>query len=199
MAIIGCSYLKYAKYANSQGTITYSEGGTAAKLVSVDVSLDTANDNDFYADNAIDESDRVFAGGTLTVKTNDLPDAVAKVLLGLQEAAIGTIAGITDSGVKEIFFDNRQVVPYLGVGMVIKHQRAGVPAWTGIILNKVMFSVPNDAAETQGKTISWQTPELSGTIMRDDSANQTWKQQATFTTEDQALAYVNARLSISST
>lgn len=199
MAIIGCSYLQYAKYANSQGTISYSDGGTAAKLVSVDVSLDTATDNDFYADNAVDETDRVFAGGTLTVKTNDLTDAVAKVLLGLQEAAVGTITGITDAGVKEIFFDNRQVVPYLGIGMVIKHQRAGVAAWTGIILNKVMFNVPNDAAETQGKTISWQTPELSGSIMRDDSANQTWKQQATFSTEAQAVVYVNNRLSISTT
>lgn len=199
MAIIGCSKLLYAKYANNNGTVSYSTGGTAAKLTNVNISLDTANDNDFYADNAIDETDRVFSGGTLTVNTNDLTDAISKELLGLQEAAVGTITGITDTDVKEIFFDNRQVVPYLGIGMVIKHQRGGVAAWTGIMLNKVQFSVPNDAAETQGQTISWQTTELSGTIMRDDSSTQCWKQQATFTTEAQAVAYLNARLSISST
>ena len=196
MAIIGCSYLKYAKYAESQGTVSYSEGGTAAKLVSVDVSLDSSTDNDFYADNSVDETDRVFAGGTITVQTNDLTDAVSKVLLGLQEASIGTITGITDSGVKEYYFDDRQVIPYLGIGMVIKHQRSGAAAWTAILLNKVQFAVPNDAAETQGQSISWQTVELTGSIMRDDSANRCWKQMATFTTEAQAVLWLNSKLSI---
>ena len=196
MAIIGCSYLKYAKYAESQGVVSYSDGGTAAKLVSVNVSLDSASDNDFYADNSIDETDKVFSGGTLTVNTNDLTDAVSKALLGLQDQTLENITGITDSSVKELLFDDRQVVPYLGIGMVIKHQRAGAAAWTAIILPKVQFSVPNDAAETQGKQISWQTPELVGSIMRDDSAYRAWKKQATFTTEAQAVLYINDRLSI---
>lgn len=196
MAIIGCSYLKYAKYAESQGVVSYSDGGTAAKLVSVDVSLDSSTDNDFYADNSVDETDRVFAGGTITVQTNDLTDAVAKVLLGLQEASVGTISGITDVGVKEYYFDDRQVIPYLGIGMVIKHQRSGAAAWTAILLNKVQFAVPNDAAETQGQSISWQTVELTGSIMRDDSSNRCWKQMATFTTESQAVLWINSKLSI---
>ena len=196
MAIIGCSYLKYAKYAESQGVVSYSEGGTAAKLVSVDISLDSSTDNDFYADNSVDETDRVFAGGTITVQTNDLTDAMSKALLGLQEASIGTITGITDSSVKEYYFDDRQVIPYLGIGMVIKHQRAGAAAWTAILLNKVQFAVPNDAAETQGQSISWQTVELTGSIMRDDSANRCWKVMATFTTEAQAVLWINNKLSI---
>lgn len=197
MAIIGCSYLKYAKYAASGNTVSYSDGGTAAKLVSVQVALDSASDNDFYADNAIDETDNVFAGGTLTVKTNDLTDAVSKVILGLQSQALSSVTGITDEA-EEILFDNRQLTPYLGIGLVIKHRRGGVDAWTGIVLNKVLFNVPADAAETQGKQISWQTPELTAKIMRDDSAYQGWKKQATFTTEAQAIVYLNNRLSIAS-
>lgn len=196
MAIIGCSYLKYAKYTASDGAVTYSNGGTAAKLVKLNISLDSSSDNDFYADNAIDETDTQFAGGTLTVGTNDLTDAVAKVILGLQSAALTSITGITDADAEEIIFDNRQLTPYLGLGMVVKHKRSGATAWTGIVLTKTLFQVPADAAETQGKTINWQTPELTATIMRDDTANQTWKRQATFTTEAQAIAYINDRLSI---
>lgn len=195
MAIIGCSYLKYAKYTESGGAVTYSNGGTAAKLVKLNISLDSSSDNDFYADNAIDETDTQFAGGTLTVGTNDLTDAVAKVILGLQSAALTSITGITDADAEEIIFDNRQLTPYLGLGMVVKHKRSGATAWTGIVLTKTLFQVPADAAETQGKTINWQTPELTATIMRDDTANQTWKRQATFTTEAQAIAYINDRLS----
>lgn len=196
MAIIGCSYLKYAKYTESGGAVTYSNGGTAAKLVKLNISLDSSSDNDFYADNAIDETDTQFAGGTLTVGTNDLTDAVAKVILGLQSAALTSITGITDADAEEIIFDNRQLTPYLGLGMVVKHKRSGATAWTGIVLTKTLFQVPADAAETQGKTINWQTPELTATIMRDDTANQTWKRQATFTTEAQAIAYINDRLNI---
>lgn len=197
MAIVGCSYLKYGVYSESQGTVTYSSGGTAAKLTSLDISLDSATDNDFYADNSIDESDTQFGGGTLTVNTNDLTDAVSKAILGLQDASLETISGITDSSVKEVLYDDRQVTPFLGIGMVIKHIRGGVPAYTGIILTKVMFKVPNDAAETQGKTISWQTPELTANIFRDDSTYHAWKKMATFTTESQAVLYINARLGIS--
>ena len=59
-----------------------------------------------------------------------------------------------------------------------------------------MFSVPADAATTQGESIEWQTPELSAVILRDDSANHAWKKEATFTTEAQAEAYIMARLGI---
>lgn len=196
MAIVGCSYLKYGIYSESQGVVSYSNGGTAAKLTSLDISLDSATDNDFYADNGIDESDSQFGGGTVTVNTNDLTDAVSKALLGLQDAALETITGITDTGVKEILYDDRQVTPFLGIGMVIKHIRGGTPYYTGVVLTKVMFKIPNDAAETQGKTISWQTPELVGTIFRDDSTYHGWKKMATFTTESQAVIYINSRLNI---
>ena len=39
-------------------------------------------------------------------------------------------------------------------------------------------------------------PEISGTIMRDDSAKHAWKKEATFTSEAQAEAYIKARLGI---
>ena len=59
-----------------------------------------------------------------------------------------------------------------------------------------MEADPADAATTQGESIEWQVPELSATIMRDDSATHMWKREATFTTEAQAEAYIKARLNI---
>ena len=40
------------------------------------------------------------------------------------------------------------------------------------------------------------TPELTGSILRDDPATHMWKREATFSTEAQAEAYVKARLGI---
>lgn len=195
MAIIGCSYLRVAKYNYHQvGGVEYTDPAIIAKLVRIRIELENGNDNDFYADNGIDETDNQFAGGKFSMNTNDLTNEASETILGVTSESLETIEGITDEGVKELIFDDDQVSPELGIGVVIKHKRRGETVWTGLIICRAMFQIPAEEAETQGKTISWQTPTLEGTIMRDDSEKHRWKRKATFTTESQAIAYVNARL-----
>lgn len=196
MAKIGVSKPKFAKYSESNGVVTYSDGGSLGKMVNVDVSIDSSDDNNFYADNGIAETDRQFSGGTFTANTDDLSHEVSKAILGLREQELGEITGVTDTEVKELIYDDDQVMPYLGLGFIIKKKVKGVTKWRAVILTKAMFSVPNDAATTQGETIDWQTEELSATIMRDDTEKHAWKKEATFTTEAQAEAYLNNRLNI---
>ena len=196
MAKIGVSKPKFAKYSESNGGVTYSGGGSLGKMVNVDVSIDSSDDNNFYADNGIAETDRQFSGGTFTANTDDLSHEVSKAILGLKEQELGEIAGVTDTEVKELIYDDDQAMPYLGLGFIIKKKVKGVTKWRAVILTKAMFSVPNDAATTQGETIDWQTEELSATIMRDDTEKHAWKKEATFTTEAQAEAYLNNRLNI---
>lgn len=194
MAIVGCSYVKGGIYNNNNGVITYSSQTVIAKLVRMNITLDDSQDNDFFADNAVDETDSTFAGGTYEIVTNDLTDAMSALILGLQENALTGITGVTDTGVKEVIFDDRQNTPYMGIGNVVKHKRGGSFVYTAIVLTKIQFKTPADAWETQGKNISWQTPTVRATIMKDDSTYHTWKQIATFTTEAQAIAYIDARL-----
>lgn len=194
--IIGASQPKYAVYNNNNGQVTYSDGGTIARLVQVDVDIEAANDNDFRSDNSIDCSDSTFGGGTLSMTTNDLLQQVSKVILGLKSQPIGTIEGITDQDVEELIYDNTQESPYLGIGFVIKHKNKSGITWRAVILRKVQFDIPADAATTQGETIEWQTPELTGHIYRDDTESEAWKQEATFSSEGQAIKYINNRLNI---
>lgn len=194
MAIVGCSYIKGGIYNNNNGAITYSNQEVIAKLVRMAISLDDSQDNDFYADNAVDETDNNFAGGNYEIVTNDLTDAMSALLLGLQSATLSSVTGVTDEGVKEIIFDDRQNTPYMGVGNIVKHKRGGVFVYTAIVLPKIQFKTPADSWETQGKSISWQTPTIQATIMKDDSTYHAWKYAATFTTEAQAIAYIAAKL-----
>ncbi len=196
MATIGLSKPYFAVYSAAGSTVSYANGAVMGKATEANIEIDTTEDNNLYADNAIAETDRTFAGGTLTLSTDDLSQEVSKAILGLAEQAITGIEGVTDTSVKELLYDDQQQTPYLGVGFIIKKKVGGVYKWRGVILTKVMFSTPADAATTQGETIEWQTPELSATIMRDDSPNHMWKREATFTTEAQAEAYIKARLSI---
>lgn len=196
MATIGLSKPYYAIYAEAGGVVSYSDGAVMGKATEANISIETTEDNNLYGDNGLAETDRRFANGTLTLSTTDLSQEVSKVILGLTEQAITGIDGVTDTSVKELVYDDGQVTPYLGVGFIIKKKVNGVYMWRGVVLPKVMFSVPEDAATTQGESIEWQTPELTGTIMRDDSATHVWKKEATFTSEAQAEAYIKARLGI---
>lgn len=196
MATIGVSKPYYALYGNVGNQVSYSDGDVLGKATEVDVSIETSEDNNLYADNGIAEADRAFSGGTLTVSTDDLTQDVSKVILGVTEKALAEIEGITDTEVKELIYDDDMSTPYLGVGFIIKKQRQNVTYWRAVVLTKVMFAVPNDSATTQGETIEWQTPELTATILRDDSEKHMWKREATFTTEAQAEIYIKSRLNI---
>ena len=196
MAVIGLSKPYYGIYSATGNAVSYANGAVMGKATEANIEIDTTEDNNLYADNAIAETDRSFAGGTLTLSTDDLSQEVTKAILGLTETAITGIEGVTDTSVKELVYDDTQTTPYLGVGFIVKKKVGGAYKWRAVVLSKVMFSVPADAATTQGESIEWQVPELSATIMRDDSATHMWKREATFTTEAQAEAYIQARLNI---
>lgn len=196
MAIIGLSKPYYAIYSATGSAVSYASGGVLGKATEANIDIETSEDNNLYADNGIAETDRQFTGGTLTLSTDDLSQEVSKAILGLKEETLDTIEGITDEDVKELIYDETQQTPYLGVGFIIKKVRGGVTLWRGVVLTKIMFSIPSDSATTQGESIEWQVPELSATVMRDDSATHVWKREATFTTEAQAEAYIKDRLNI---
>lgn len=196
MAVIGLSKPYFGIYSATGNAVSYANGAVMGKATEANIEIDTTEDNNLYADNGIAETDRSFAGGTLTLSTDDLSQEVTKAILGLTETAITGIEGVTDTSVKELVYDDTQTIPYLGVGFIVKKKVGGAYKWRAVVLSKVMFSVPADAATTQGESIEWQVPELSATIMRDDSETHMWKREATFTTEAQAEAYIKARLNI---
>lgn len=196
MATIGVSKPYYAKYNYEDGAVSYSDGGIMGKMTELNIEIETSEDNNLYGDNAVAETDRMFSGGTVTASTTDLSQEVSRDILGLTEAALSEIPGVTDKDVKELIYDDSQATPYLGCGFIIKKMVNHVVKWRALVLPKVMFSVPSDSATTQGESIEWQVPELTGTIMRDDSETHAWKREATFTSESQAEAYIKHRLNI---
>lgn len=186
MAGIGLSKCIVAKYAVAGGVVTYSAAAILGKAVEFSTSLDTGDDNNLYADNAIAESDRTFAGGSLTISTDDLTQAGSALILGITPSSIT----VGTSTVSELVYDDNMVVPDLGYGTIVKKKVGGAYKYRAVILTKIKFNIPDEAATTQGETIEWQTPSITATIMRDDTANHAWKREATVDTEAEALAYI---------
>ena len=167
--LTGFSMPWVALYANSGGTISYSGGMPLARGVSVSLDVEASSDNDFYADNVLAETDtQGFSGGTVTLTVDGLKDAARKLIMGLT-------ATRTAGQVEFDQYDDTQVIPYVGVGFVARYMEDGVTSYVPYILNKVKFNPEGLEAATQEEEIDWQTTELEGTIMRDDSTAHAWK------------------------
>lgn len=179
MAKIGLSKPYFAKYGMSGSSVVYSDGALLGKAITWDLSLDSASDNVLYADNAPAETENTFAGGSLTVGTDELMPDVAAAIFGVVAQTL-TISGMATTGASYVVYDDDQSTPDLGIGAIAKIQKNGAIKYQAIMLCKVKFNNANDSLETQGETITWQTPELEGKVMRDDSAKHAWKKMSSF-------------------
>lgn len=193
MATIGVSKPYYGKYVNTDGVISYTGGAVFAKAIEFSASIESGDDNNLYADNAIAEADRSFGGGTISVTTDEISQAAAAAILGITPDTI-TVGANTD--VSEMVYDDDMAIPDLGFGIIIKKKVGGSDKYRAVFFHKIKFNIPEDAAVTQGETIEWQTPKIEGTIMRDDSAKHGWKSEVTVDTEALAVTYLKQKLGI---
>lgn len=193
MATIGVSKPYYGVYKNTDGVISYTGGAVFAKAVEFNATIESSDDNNLYADNMIAESDRSFAGGTISVTTDEISQTAAAAILGI---TADTITIGTETNISELVYDDDMAAPDLGFGIIIKKKVSGVDKYRAVFFHKIKFNIPEDAAVTQGETIEWQTPKIDGIIMRDDSAKHGWKSEVTVDTEATAIAYLKQKLGI---
>lgn len=193
MATIGVSKPYYGVYVNTDGVISYTGGAVFAKAVEFNATIESSDDNNLYADNMIAESDRSFAGGTISVTTDEISQTAAAAILGI---TADTITIGTETNISELVYDDDMAAPDLGFGIIIKKKVSGVDKYRAVFFHKIKFNIPEDAAVTQGETIEWQTPKIDGIIMRDDSAKHGWKSEVTVDTEAIAVAYLKQKLGI---
>ena len=172
MAKIGLRYPVY-KTATAEGVI--------GKAIQADINI-TVNDVKLYADDAIAETDKSFQGGTITLGIDDLSDTIQANLLGHT---------VSDG---EITAAENDVAPYASIGFYAVKRVNNVDKYRAIWLRKVQFAEPSDTNATKGETVTFATPTIEGTIMLDDSRPvRQWKDEKTFASEAEAIAYLQAK------
>lgn len=187
--ITGFSLPYVAKYAANEGTVTYSNGMKLARGVEVAISPESTDDNNFYADNVLAESDSGrFTGGEVTLTVDGLLTEAERLIMGLPEAdAQGWMA-----------YGDDQNTPELGVGFIVRYMSDGVTTYVPVVLARVKFAQIELNAATQEDEIDWQTSELTATIMRGEDAKHNWKYVgADVATEAAAEAALKTKLGIS--
>jgi len=189
--ITGYSMPIVAKYTFSSNTISYSNVMPLARGVEVSMEVETGDATNFYADNTIAEAVAgQFNGATATLTVDGLKDTARNLIAGI--TTTGTITVGSDT-VDTVVYDDLQVIPYVGIGFVVRYMENGVTSYAPIILPKAQFSPESLDASTQGESVEFQTTELQATVMRADDANHSWKVVAEDQdTEADAVAVINA-------
>lgn len=191
--ITGFSHPYVAKYATTEQTgnivLAYSDGQILARGVSANLSVESSDDNNFYADNIIaDTAVGSFGSGELTLTVDGLLDAATRLILGLPAA----------DGDGWTHYGDSMDIPYVGVGFIVRYMSGGSTTYVPVVLHKCKFAVPNIDAATQEEDIDFQTQELTATVLRDDTANHEWRVVGTaVTTEALADNAIKTYLNIS--
>lgn len=198
MATKGLSYFVAGKYTYAQGAVTYTEGRVLGKAVSYTVNLDEPTRNDFYADNAVAESDnQLFSSGNIVLDSAQISPENKAWLLG--QTARQVTVGTNNTVDVYDYDDNMEPIP-VGFGMIEYLQIDNVDHWQAITLQKAKTRVPANSATTKGESISWQTHPITADIYRDDTTAHRWMSESElFDSEDAAKAYLNSIFGIPAT
>ena len=193
--ITGFSKPYVAQYSAVGGTVTYTNGQILARGVSANLEAESGDAQYFYADNITAESvGGVFTGANLTLIVDGLKEAARKLIMGLPTASSITVGG---ESVSVLDYDDRQAIPYVGIGFIIRYMSGGVTTYAPVLFTKCQFNEDGLSAETQGENIEFQTEELTAAVLRDDSTNHTWRRLAADQeTEAAAEAVLKAMLNI---
>lgn len=196
MVTTGFSKPYVAKYANTGTTVTYTSGMDLARGVNLSLEIDTADDNNFYANNVLAEVETAqFTSGSATVTVDGLSNEAATLIFGLP-APTSLEVGAPETTVQMQGYGDGMNPPYVGFGCVRRTQMEGKVEYWPLILPKIKFGLPSEEMETQEDQINWQTQELTATIQRDDTTAKNWKVISAegLDTEAEAYAAVKAFL-----
>lgn len=191
--ITGFSKPYVALYDANDGNPRYTGVIPLARGVQVSLAIATSGNTQLYVDNVSGENvGGKFTNGTVTLTVDGLKDDACELIQGIKTKSEVTVGS---EKVNVYDYDDAQKVPYVGIGFIVRYMEDGVTTYVPVVFPKASFSVDGLKAQSQGENISFQTQELTATLMRDDSAMHKWRRMADAqTTEELAEAVIKAIL-----
>lgn len=151
-----------------------------------------------YADDGIAETDKSITNEGLSLEADDISLKVYADLLGHThvDAVEGdSTANPPTAGTPEsVSVSIDDIAPFGGLGFYRRRKKNGVLSFDAIWLHKVQFAEPTTNGATKADTVTFQTRTIEGTAYPDD--NGVVKEEAIFTTEAAAKAWLDTKASI---
>ena len=193
MAHIGLKYPVFAPITaeTDAGAITYGDGFVVGKAINYTGTPSNA-DVVLYADDGVAESDKSITNEGVSLEADDLSLKVYADLLGHTYTAEVTTQGSEAPESVAVSIDD--VAPYGGLGFYRRRKKNGVLSFDAIWLHKVQFAEPTTNGATKADTVTFQTRTVEGTAYPTNAG--AIKEEAIFTTEAAAKAWINAKAGI---
>ena len=174
MVTTGFRNIYVATYSASGQKVTYTGLAKLARARSFTLSVDASDDNNYYADDALaeTESGANFTSGTLELTVDGLSGEEEALLFGLPDEQT---VQVNESPIPVLNYGDGMHPPFVGVAGIMRKQLNGVVSYRPIVLPKCQFVPSDDSANTAEETIEWQDQTLNANVMRDDTAGRNWK------------------------
>ncbi len=162
---------------------TYGTGFIVGMAIAADVSSELS-DAKLAADDTIAEIDNSFISGEITLGVDDLSDDVLISLLGNRSATLGGEATLRSAAAYQ--------APFGGFGYYRVRKKNGTRTFRAYWYHKTQWSMTSESAATKPDgSIEWQTPEVVGTVLPVQDADNSWRDEKTFSTEADAVAWLD--------
>lgn len=155
MVTTGFSKPYVAKYAATGQSVTYSGGLKLGRGVSLSLEIETADDNNFHADNVLAETESSnFTSGTATITVDGLDNDAATLILGLGSPQS---LQVDETSVQMQGYGQAMQAPYVGFGCIRRTQMQGMVQYWPYILPKVKPLCPDGTAKRRRTTVPTAT------------------------------------------
>ena len=184
MARIGLNNFRYAVATinETNGAITYGTVKKPGKAVSFSFEP-TTSDAKLYADDSLAESDNRVTGGTCTMGIDRLDAETMAEILG----------HTYNSETNEVISNVNDVAPYVGIGRIVRVMVDGTQKFRATFLSQCKFAEPSADDNTMGESVEFSTYELPGSVVV--PADGTWRREKVFTSQADAISYLEGLFS----
>lgn len=181
MAYIGVARPVIAKYEESNGNITYSEGFQFGKAIKVVISPNYEEVNEYGGINDTEE-EQEFSDADIAMSTSETPGVAEQIMFGHIANEDEVVSGVEDRA------------NYVGMGIRVAEVASGKKVYVAIWIHKVKFSDGEQEHETKGDSIKYGTPEIKGKAVPD--CNGKWRTKKRFWTRKEADEWLQRKAGI---
>lgn len=192
MAQIGLKYMVFApiEQYNEGAAPSYGTGMVVGKAIKADLTLNFA-EGKLYADDVLAEYSSQYQDGTIAVGVDEIEDEVRAAMFGYKT--------VTESNVKVLKRGAKSMPVNGGFGYYKTHVKNKVNKYIAYWFLDTCFKDASESAATKADSITFNTPEITGTILPIEGyGDDLYLEQATFTTEEAAKTWLKTRANISS-
>ena len=186
--------IRFGKYVNTAGTISYSNFASFGDAIGVNLELSFAEGR-LYAEGKLAEYLREATGGSISVAVKYIPAASQQALFGSASNSRSVTVGGTTKTITSTKETAEDTPNYVGLAFYAPDMVDGSKKFTCVFVAKALFGAPAMAFRTrEGNTITFQTPTTTGEFLPDDSAAAVIREVAVVDSAAEAVAWCKAVL-----